>query len=419
MSIIKNSSSTPLPKDIDPLLKDLSEKKQSFRRNVVSLAEELKDVRSRLASQEQSFAHETLTRQASESKAKDMEEKIFKLQKSLEERNEQLQASASDAEKRDWFKKFVTVESKYPRKLSSIKLKYFASGVLLDIEHFSLQSMIACQSVRVQYCQGLDDLRSQLSATQATVDASVVSAQSAELQCLVMLKELGEKNIPLKEQEICVNRLGEQLDRLERDLKAREFSEKQLKDEVLRVEHDIMQVVVKAASTKDYELRKILEEVSSKSFEKINKLLSAKDEEIEKLRDELTVISAHWKLKTNDMESQLEKQRIADQELQKRVLKLEFCLQEARAQTRKLQRGPLVLPSVLWVDVFTTSAHVAEDVMGERREKALKELRDELATMNREAGSSARVEKHSFWESSGFMVLISMSMLILVLFSKR
>ncbi|KAI4367293.1 hypothetical protein MLD38_023048 [Melastoma candidum] len=37
---------------------------------------------------------------------------------------------------------------------------------------------------------------------------------------------------------------------------------------------------------------------------------------------------------------QLEKQRRADQELKKRVLKLEFCLQEARTQiTRKLQRG--------------------------------------------------------------------------------
>lgn len=35
---------------------------------------------------------------------------------------------------------------------------------------------------------------------------------------------------------------------------------------------------------------------------------------------------------------QLEKHRRADQELKKRVLKLEFCLQEARAQTRKLQR---------------------------------------------------------------------------------
>lgn len=48
----------------DPLLRDLSEKKQSFRRNVVSLAAELKDVRIRLSSQEESFAKESLTRQA-------------------------------------------------------------------------------------------------------------------------------------------------------------------------------------------------------------------------------------------------------------------------------------------------------------------------------------------------------------------
>lgn len=35
---------------------------------------------------------------------------------------------------------------------------------------------------------------------------------------------------------------------------------------------------------------------------------------------------------------QLEKQRRTDQELKKKVLKLEFCLQEARNQTRKLHR---------------------------------------------------------------------------------
>ena len=35
---------------------------------------------------------------------------------------------------------------------------------------------------------------------------------------------------------------------------------------------------------------------------------------------------------------QLEKQRRTDQELKKRVLKLEFCLQESRSQIRKLQR---------------------------------------------------------------------------------
>lgn len=47
---------------VDPLLKDLDEKKESFRRNVVSLAAELKQVRGRLVSQEQSFLKESQTR---------------------------------------------------------------------------------------------------------------------------------------------------------------------------------------------------------------------------------------------------------------------------------------------------------------------------------------------------------------------
>lgn len=57
------SSTTSSCMVVDPLLRDLSEKKQNFRRNVVSLAAELKEVRNRLASQEQSFVRETLTRQ--------------------------------------------------------------------------------------------------------------------------------------------------------------------------------------------------------------------------------------------------------------------------------------------------------------------------------------------------------------------
>ncbi|XLR54189.1 hypothetical protein S83_004861, partial [Arachis hypogaea] len=52
-----------------------------------------------LASQEQSYAKETLTRKKEETKAKSMEFEIGRLQKKLEERNEQLQASASSAEK--------------------------------------------------------------------------------------------------------------------------------------------------------------------------------------------------------------------------------------------------------------------------------------------------------------------------------
>lgn len=63
-SALTSSSSSSSVRDIDPLLKDLNEKKQSFRKNVVSLAAELKEVRGRLASQEQSFAKETLNRKA-------------------------------------------------------------------------------------------------------------------------------------------------------------------------------------------------------------------------------------------------------------------------------------------------------------------------------------------------------------------
>ncbi|KAL8155089.1 hypothetical protein AgCh_000466 [Apium graveolens] len=51
-------------REIDPLLKDLSERKQSFRQNAVLLAAELKEVRSCLASQEQSFVRENITCQA-------------------------------------------------------------------------------------------------------------------------------------------------------------------------------------------------------------------------------------------------------------------------------------------------------------------------------------------------------------------
>ncbi|OVA16662.1 hypothetical protein BVC80_1543g96 [Macleaya cordata] len=353
MSISEDPSSSSYARELDPLLKDLSEKKQNFRRNVVTLAAELKDVRTRLASQEESFVRETLTRQAckifffcyekkAETKARSMEEEIIRLQKSLEERNGQLQTTASTAE---------------------------------------------------QYLKELDDLRSQVSATQATADASAASAQSAQVQCLALLKELDEKNHSLKDHEDRVHRLGEQLDHLQKDLQAREVSQNQLKDEVLRIEQEIMQAVARAGASKDCELRKILEEASPKNIEKLNKHLTAKDEEIAKLRDEMRIMSAHWKLKTKELESQLEKHRRADQELKKKVLKLEFCLQEARAQTRKLQR------------------------MGERRDKALKELRDQLAT--KQHGGVGAIDKQNFWESSGFKFVASMSMLVLVVFAKR
>ncbi|KAM0947554.1 hypothetical protein DsansV1_C07g0068681 [Dioscorea sansibarensis] len=325
--------------EVDPLLKDLSEKKQNFRRSVVSLAAELKDVRNRLASEEKSFAHETLTRKVAETKAMNMELEVGMLQKCLEEKNDCLQKSAASSE---------------------------------------------------QYLKELDDLRSQLSITQATAEASAASAESAQSQCLSLLKELERKNNSLKEHEIRVTKLGEQLDLLQKDLQTRELSQRQLKDEVIRIEEEIMLAIAKSGADKDSELMRILDEVSPKNIENMKKHLNSKDEEIIRLRDEIRFLSAHWKQKTKDLESQIEKHHRADQELKKRIVKLEFCLQEARSQTRKLQR------------------------MGERRDQALKELRDQLAM--KQCGC---IDKPNFWESSGLKVIVSMSMLVLVVFSRR
>ncbi|KAK1424174.1 hypothetical protein QVD17_19494 [Tagetes erecta] len=96
-----------------------------------------------------------------EARAKHTEEEIARLQKSLDERNQQLQASSSDAAK---------------------------------------------------YLRDLDDLTSQLTSTKATAEASAASAQSAQLQCKALLKELDEKEQSLREHEARVNKLGEQLD---------------------------------------------------------------------------------------------------------------------------------------------------------------------------------------------------------------
>lgn len=157
----------------------------------------------------------------------------------------------------------------------------------------------------MQYLEEADVLRSQIATAQATADASATSAQSAQLQCLALLKELDRKNCSLEEQEERMSRLGEQLDNLQRDLQSRESSQKQLKDEVLRIESDIIQTLAEAGVSKDCELRKILDDVSPKNIEKITKLLITKDMEVGRLREEVKKMSSHCKLKTKELESQV------------------------------------------------------------------------------------------------------------------
>lgn len=328
-------------RDLEPLLKDLSEKTRSFKRNVVSLAVEFKDARSRLASLEESSPHKSLTQQAIEEKARNIEEELSRLRRNLEESNGQLQSSACNANR---------------------------------------------------FLEELDAVRFQLSGAEETANASVASAESAQIQFLALGKELEEKNKSFTDHINHVNNLEEQLKQLQKDLQTREDSQRQLKHEVVRIEKDIMEALKESGTNKDCELRKMLDEFSLKNFEKINKLLSLKDEETAKLRDEISVLSAQWRLKMEDVESQLEKNRRADQELKKRVMKLEFCLHEARNQTRKLQRTE------------------------ERRDKTVKQLKEDLAATQERLASN---DKQNFWESPNFKLVVSISILVLAIFAKQ
>ncbi|CAH8311332.1 unnamed protein product [Eruca vesicaria subsp. sativa] len=324
----------------DPLLKDLSEKKQSFRRNVESLAADLKQARTRLAEQERScsqefkyivvcFVHE----QEAETRVKRMKDEMLQLGKELNKKVEQIRASDVATEK---------------------------------------------------YVKELGDIKSQLAATQATAEASALSAASAQSQCRVLSKHLHERTGSLEEQEDQVTLLGEQLENLQKKLQARESSQKQLRDEVLKVEGDIMRVASEVRT----------KENSPKKFERINKLLTAKDDEIARLRDELKIISAHWRFKTQELEDQqVENQRRINQELKKKVLKLEFCLGETRIQTRKLHK------------------------IGGRSDMAIQELKKQLAAKKQHEADP--FSGQNFWDKTGFKVVVSMSMLILVAFSRR
>lgn len=150
-----------------------------------------------------------------------------------------------------------------------------------------------------KYVKEVGEIKSQLAATQATAEASALSADSAYSQCRLLSKHLHERTSSLKEQEDQVTRLGKQLENLQKGLEARESSQKQLRDEISKVEVDLMRV----ASV-------LPEEDSPKNFERINKLLTAKDDEIARLRDELKIISAHWRFKTQELEDQVTTQHM-------------------------------------------------------------------------------------------------------------
>lgn len=57
--------------------------------------------------------------------------------------------------------------------------------------------------------------------------------------------------------------------------------------------------------------------------------------------------------------------------------------------------------------------------VGERQDKAIKDLRDQLAAKQQSGAVGAEKQNQNFWESSGFKIVASVSMLLLMVFSKR
>ncbi|XP_062208929.1 nuclear envelope-associated protein 2-like isoform X2 [Phragmites australis] len=304
------------------------------------MAAELKDARNKLASQELLFAQESETRKVAELKARNLEEEVWKLQKCLEDKDELLRLSLCSTE---------------------------------------------------QYHNELDGLRSQLSVTQATAEATAVSAMRVLLHCSSLLGKLNDKDNSLSERELPGNNLAEQVNHLHGYPEGRDYSRMQLKGYSLRTESDITDAFAKSGFDNDNELLKIMSDVSPNS-ENIDKDLILEDDGIAKLRVGIMVLSAHWTNKSKELESQLDKHRRTVQELKRKVLKLEFGLQEPRSRLWKLQR------------------------IRKKRDKSLK-LRNQVAVEQPSGGGSG--DKHNLWESSVFKLIASMSMLALFTLAKR
>lgn len=152
----------------------------------------------------------------------------------------------------------------------------------------------------------MEEFRSQLDATNVTAESSADSAQSAHVQCSLLKQQLDDKTRSLREHEHRVTQLGRQLDDLQRGLSLRECSEKQLREELRRIEREVTEAITKAGiGSNDCVLQKLLEDVSPMNFERMNRLVEVKDEEVKKLKDEIRLMSGHWKHKTKELESQV------------------------------------------------------------------------------------------------------------------
>ncbi|KAH7443949.1 hypothetical protein KP509_02G057600 [Ceratopteris richardii] len=245
-------------------------------------------------------------------------------------------------------------------------------------------------TVAEQYLRELVDVRIKLGSAQEVAETNAMAAAKAETQCMMLMKEIEAKNEILQEHDAHVAELTDQLTYLQQEINTRELHQKELKEEVLKLEREAKLAALRVAASKDLELKRVLEEISIRNSEQLSKLVNAKDDEISRMKEEIRLLSAQLRLKAQELETQVEKHRAADQELKKRVVKLEFWLQEARNQTRKFQK------------------------IIEKREKELKDLQAQLASNT----GPVKVSR-SVWNDQRLKVIMSITVVVLALFARH
>ncbi|CAM6095768.1 unnamed protein product [Calypogeia fissa] len=175
-------------------------------------------------------------------------------------------------------------------------------------------------SIAEQSLKELMDVTERLAEAEEITDSATAAATSYRLQCEILTTELEQRNSELQHWKTCTESLKQELAHAQDEMKQKAPTQNQLRYEAQDLAIQIEMALRRTQSHKECESQKLLNEVSSQNIKHLEKQLMSKDEKIARLKQEL------------------EKQHLLDQDLQKKIIQLEFCFGEAQREIRKLNK---------------------------------------------------------------------------------
>lgn len=198
-------------------------------------------------------------------------------------------------------------------------------------------------SIAEQSLKELMDVTERLAEAEEITDSATAAATSYRLQCEILTTELEQRNSELQVSKTSTETLKQELAQLQDEMKRKAPTQNQLRYEAQDLAVQIEMALRRTQSHKECESQKLLHEVSTQNLKHLEKQLMSKDEKIARLKQEL------------------EKQHLLDQELQKKIIQLEFCFGEAQREIRKLnkiieEQDNRCLCSQIWLQEAKSSA---------------------------------------------------------------